>query len=1273
MIIGILTNAAYDLLKKLIEKKLPFGDKERKEFLEIFNKTIKNFYKKNKEILGTKESSFLSDSHNLHLLIDNLHCLDRVKINDFNIKGYGCDIREGKQALKVFLDMLTEEIAKNSNLRDLKILKNTNELKHGVVNIQKRVETLSRDSFNQNGLNDIWSNYSFDEYFKIFKDKTRLFNHSYNLVGRNRELGQLYSFIKSNKKIAILSGRGGIGKSKLLFELGKKLILEGFNIFVINEEVEITQEILNKLQNNKKIILFVDDAHRREDLAKVISIAKRGLKVVLSTRPQGVEYITSTLSRINLSNTDIEKIQELKDLSNDQMKELAQEVLSKEFQAYVPLLVRVAKDSPLVLVVGANLINQKAIAPDLIITAEDFTFEVMNKFEEEIVGQGRDWVSPKILRKLFALISILAPINLENKQLITMMAKYLDISLVEMLDIIGELIKNGISLKRGYLMRLTPDVLSDHILFKNASKYIDHETNLFIAEIYDIFHEVSLNNLIINVAELDWRVKLKGEETNYLNGIWTNIEQDLNSSEKISEVLDLMEPIAYYQPEKIFDIVVRLMGSNLDKSPDKAIILRKTPALLNAVCYHMEYLPQCIRILLNLIENYGNLYHDFGDKNPKEIVKDLAEYDLYKPLKMNEIILNELTVWMTNRSLNKENEFILDILSNLLSREIGKVYAEYYKFVYNSFVLDYDNTREIRLKCFRQLKSLLVSDNINLSEQMKIIEIFLQVIKPPVGLYGNQVTQEEIEQWIPENEFILKYIREIICKIKSPIIMVKIDSELSNYIQYNSVSEKQLSLVNKIQNLIVKEDEVKIIRVMWRQYNLWGKGLSFEERDEIINSLREEAINLLFKLYPCVDEVIGFLNSTIELFLEIGEDFSLYGFLDTFAKIDYHLTKKICNILIDDSSLPLTKHFQNLLNGLFDINSIDAFELIKMALAKKRKVLNFSLTYHDICRKIIWNDCEYALIFYGRLLKLDDFEVNARMLSNLNMFPEENREVVIKLLMDYVRNKGLRNSWVLKSFGELFSEISWLKVEMLSKEDLMIILESLIEVECIEGHDLGNFIAKCFKTIPFETLELFLKRIEFAQGKSLLSHHYRPISLGFSYAFKGIKETKVYDQLLKKVRDQLLEKKMSNYLIRNLFSHIARNYDERVLAVIKTWALSDQEEEVVLAGYLLREAHPGFIFNYPEFVCCFLRYARNIGVECYKIVSNSLAGSAISATRHGVAGQPMPQDIQLRDQAEKMMNECEKGSPVYKFYKGLYDYAKREIQEDLKNYEAELI
>ena len=106
------------------------------------------------------------------------------------------------------------------------------------------------------------------EFFRPFLNESALFNHTWQLVGRSDHIRQSHEFIKSQQQnVAILVGRGGIGKSKILHALAESFDTEheGMSLWFMAEGVPLTQDGADHLPY-KPCVVVVDDAHRRSDL-----------------------------------------------------------------------------------------------------------------------------------------------------------------------------------------------------------------------------------------------------------------------------------------------------------------------------------------------------------------------------------------------------------------------------------------------------------------------------------------------------------------------------------------------------------------------------------------------------------------------------------------------------------------------------------------------------------------------------------------------------------------------------------------------------------------------------------------------------------------------------------------------------------------------------------------------------------------------------------------------------------------------------------------------
>jgi hypothetical protein len=103
-----------------------------------------------------------------------------------------------------------------------------------------------------------------EEFFGPLENPARLFHHCWAMVGRADLLGRLDAFAGSaTKRVAVLSGRGGIGKSKLLHAFARSENTEaGHAVRFLAEGMPVTPDSFDDLPLAPCVVV-VDDAHRR--------------------------------------------------------------------------------------------------------------------------------------------------------------------------------------------------------------------------------------------------------------------------------------------------------------------------------------------------------------------------------------------------------------------------------------------------------------------------------------------------------------------------------------------------------------------------------------------------------------------------------------------------------------------------------------------------------------------------------------------------------------------------------------------------------------------------------------------------------------------------------------------------------------------------------------------------------------------------------------------------------------------------------------------------
>src|SRR5205085_547841 len=127
-----------------------------------------------------------------------------------------------------------------------------------------------------------------DDYFRWSLDERRLFRHTWELVGRADLVRDITEQLESRGvRVLVLPGRGGIGKTRVLRAVADELKARRTVLFA-DDEVPLSAEAVEELPWTAPVV-FVDDAHRRDDLAPLIGAVRRRddpVTVVLATRPQ---------------------------------------------------------------------------------------------------------------------------------------------------------------------------------------------------------------------------------------------------------------------------------------------------------------------------------------------------------------------------------------------------------------------------------------------------------------------------------------------------------------------------------------------------------------------------------------------------------------------------------------------------------------------------------------------------------------------------------------------------------------------------------------------------------------------------------------------------------------------------------------------------------------------------------------------------------------------------------------------------------------------------
>lgn len=576
-----------------------------------------------------------------------------------------------------------------------------------------------------------------------------LFDFNQTLRGRRRRLEELNSFLSDPQKhIAILPGRGGIGKTKLLRDWSRGAT--GWEQLWVNPDGAWTEESASEVPELDTIIV-ADDAHHYGDLEKLISYVSADagstkLKLVIATRPSGQAFVNEVIARV-ADESFVSRFESLREPGPNATLEIAKEVLGSEFEQLAEPLTRVSKDTPLVTVVGGRLIARRQIRPELLANDQDFRNAVFQKFAEECEGNLPTGGRPR--RELLQLIAAVQPVIEQDDSFADRAAVFLSLRPDQIWQGLDDLENRGVLLRGRGGVRITPDLFGDYLL-ESASVGNHGNATRFADAVFESFEETHLSNLLKNFAELDWRITQRESESRLLNNIWDSIYTRFRTQDASQRVNFLREVkgIAVFQPDRVQELARIAMDE--PAAPGREWIFRRMitqedvleelPALLGVTIFHEPVSGDSFDRLWSLAQHDSDKIHNPARKE----LKDAIGYHKYKNAIYNERILALIEQRAINDTSYQGKFTPLSLMDKLLDREVEDTNLRGRTFSISALPVNYSAIKDLRERALRIINRAMYSASPRVA--VRAADSFAQVISEFHPSFRSGVTDEE-RQW----------------------------------------------------------------------------------------------------------------------------------------------------------------------------------------------------------------------------------------------------------------------------------------------------------------------------------------------------------------------------------------------------------------------------------------------------------------------------------------------------------------------------------------------
>ena len=1126
--------------------------------------------------------------------------------------------------------------------------------------------------------------------FSIFQDHKRYFRpllqdqvlitHSGPFVGREQELKQIQSFIDGSEPLLILEAPGGSGKSRLLLEAAKAASQrEGApQIYFADSSASWCANDINLLPVTSPTIVAFDDAHRRTDLDRLVSACRQhneAIRYLVSCRPSAIPIVNPLVS--SLLNVQPPIKLEIPRLPKQEAEVLAGHYLGDSLRHLAGDLIAVADRNPLVVCVGARCIAEKLVHPKVLAqTPEAFRRVVLNRLLDDPALTDAN-------RRILEVVSAIGPVITEDDQLLTQLADVAKLRKHEVRRSLAILERAAFLSRRGRLVRVGPDVLADHLLYIAAVDDLGKPTG-FVDDVVALFPS-SLENILANAAELDWRSETVDGPNSVLRAVWHDLKDLLPtfSNRQRTELIGQLKRAAIFAPAEVVRICHWLV-EHPDAPTDELMARwgvedgseRLTDAMVEVlalIATHPDYTRQCAEMLWHLGDRderpqNTNLNH------PRRQLGDLLKYEPRTSWQHPDGAQARAIKFFVERlgtpGRDRPSTWAVAALADALRRtgenrtSDGRVLT-IQEFSLAGFASDLAKRREAVIRCLVD-----VALGNRLDEAAAALAALSTALDAPRGPFGQGLDDDEIAVWQAEAEHVIACLTRAAQEASSEVTRFLARQELRSFHrdhwpQITPAVERALEATVPVPSERFYDLLIGIPRE--EQLKEW------EEEEARVERLRAEASEEFWRVHLTPTAVVEALLSAIAVFRGVGRE--------TESRAG-----QLVHALILSSPTDCRDFIQQLVAREM------AWPLLRPALSAVHK-LDPALAEAMVCEL---SRSEAALVranagdavqwMFDRATDLEALVLVTQTLSkDLSPTVRAASAQALRRLAKLGHPQALSTLVSIEWSGEL-----WLADEVLrsidsnygadpselSDTDIDTLLGRVERLRTLDKHNYQvlEFVSLASYRRPGQTLEMLLRRI-FAtetQREDKEADQWIPLPYnGDGLNLPGISQAPDQTELVRKIRDTTLSDGSAARFWLPVLFQVSDPTLSAARVVLREWLASGQADKIVATATLLRGYAHNIVFSEHEMVAEILSAASQYGSDCLAYAKSELFVLANSGVYMGTPGEPAPRHVQDCQEASKLVERYQQNGPVKGFYQDLVEIAEGRMRRDIEIWEEE--
>lgn len=753
-----------------------------------------------------------------------------------------------------------------------------------------------------------------------------------------------------------------------------------------------------------------------------------------------------------------------------------------------------------------------------------------------------------------------------------------------------------------------------------------------------------------------------------IDSIWDKIERDFSGADAAhrGELLNAVERTAFFQPARTLTLVRLAMRDARSRQ------LHIIPRLLRNVAYNSEYTRECCELLWELGRDDDRATNPRPD-HPIRVLRELAEYDLRKPVAVHVGVLNAMEKWVLDPAANRHVHSPFDVLDDLLMRTGIHRDSDGFTLTMEPFGVSRVNTAVVRDGAIKLIAQAATHSDARIA--VRAVESAGKLLHGVMAPLNLQLSADFHEQWDVERERAIGILANAGHAHADEVVRLAVIDALRPFLRRDIDTNLSAKASEVIKSISMTEG-MSLLQEL-RQQRYWDEIDDIEESDSEadgspdeqpwdrarrkLDARRKSVADAFAKNHPTADAAFAAIKSALETMSKRNMGSEPSGFLWALAEASPLLAKGLVHKGIEDGDELIIPSLPNLLFHVRKMNEADALLLAQNASVSKKESVRRAVAHYFSysVRPEVINDQEVELV--GQLARDPDEGVRARVASGIGHLAEARLSAAIHLAKTIECGPG--NDVTHQLFMSLmFSPGQRGVLEKASDADVASLVSKLCDVPSIDDHSVNEFLAYAAKRVPNEVVELLLGRISRCVGRDV--NAFRPMPYDGHPDLSALVDHPDYSKWLRRVRDQYVRAEpLERFWLPRLYDRLTKQYStESGFRVLDEWIIEGEEEHIVSAAGLFSDASRRQVFSNIEWVAALIRTASKTSDECLKRVSARLYGAVISEGKSGTPGKPFPQDIQLKEQASNIAVSLQDGSPERKFFASLVDYAEREIQ-----------